>query len=437
MGLNSTVLLLSFDYYPKQTPRSFRWTTLAEHWAAQGHRVHVISGWAPPLPRYEVCSGVTVHRVGGAFLEWMRRLAGGSMSFAGGPVPLTSRRRPSLLKRIHDITWKRVYWPDYACMWYLPALATAERLLSQLKVNGLITVSHPFTAHLVGSRLKVRHPDLPWLADVGDPFCFLSDLPPNNMSIYQSLNRLAEGKVFGMCDSVALTAENTLERYAELFPSSAGKMHIIPPVLSLPNLGTAERLAGPGKKRRLLFAGTLYRSIRNPQFLLRLFAELLQSSPLKGTLELHFYGLVSDCATDFEPYEDLMGRSIFLHGQVSRAELHQAMLEADVLVNLANATRYQLPSKVVEYVSTGKPILNISKIEDDSSTVFFRSYPAALALRCYGESPTPQQVGAVIDFVERSPKVDERQLSAYIAGFSTEVIAQRYMNLLFGGRTDG
>ena len=52
--------------------------------------------------------------------------------------------------------------------------------------------------------------------------------------------------------------------------------------------------------------------------------------------------------------------------------------EADVLINIGDNIPYQLPSKVVEYASTGKPILNIMENETDNSIKYFNNYPIIL-----------------------------------------------------------
>lgn len=98
------------------------------------------------------------------------------------------------------------------------------------------------------------------------------------------------------------------------------------------------------------------------------------STPLGAKLELHFYGVLNDCKPCFDPYGDLLGSKIFIHGLVPRAEAVRAMQEATVLVNFGNSTAYQLPSKVVEYVMLGKPVLNVTKLDSDSSRNFFSDF---------------------------------------------------------------
>jgi hypothetical protein len=48
--------------------------------------------------------------------------------------------------------------------------------------------------------------------------------------------------------------------------------------------------------------------------------------------------------------------------------------ESNILINICNDTFYQLPSKVVEYAASGKPVLNFSKSDRDSSVHFFEEY---------------------------------------------------------------
>src|SRR5262249_42877736 len=64
-----TILIVSYIYAPDHSPRAYRWSAIAEHWAAQGRRVEVIAGWKSGDARREDRSGVTVHRVGGGLVE--------------------------------------------------------------------------------------------------------------------------------------------------------------------------------------------------------------------------------------------------------------------------------------------------------------------------------------------------------------------------------
>ena len=120
-----------------------------------------------------------------------------------------ARAAPSLLKRtartLYDATWRHLFWPDYACLWQRPALARAKSLCGAETFDAVITVSHPFTGHLVGRSLKRVLPGLRWIADIGDPFSLADTVASNNQLLYRGLNKRTEAAVLRECDAVSVT----------------------------------------------------------------------------------------------------------------------------------------------------------------------------------------------------------------------------------------
>jgi glycosyltransferase involved in cell wall biosynthesis len=383
------LLIVTYLYAPDRSPRAFRWTALAERWAAAGHEVTVIAAGARGLDRR---NGVTIHRVPG----WLRRSA-----TVGGASAARSRR--SLLKAVYDRTLKRVLWPDYAFDWYLPALRCARGI----EADRLVTVSHPFTPHLVGLALKRRR----WLADIGDPFSLLDETPLNNARLYRGLNRRAERRVLAAADAVAVTVESARTAYAAAFPESAPKIAVVPPLLSLPAAGVNPLPAGG---THLVFVGTLYRALRNPAPLLALFAELRRRRP---DLALHFFGELHDCASLFEP----LPAGVHLHGAVPRGTAAAAMRQADALVNIGNATAHQVPSKLVEYVAAGRPILNLAATPADTSAAFLDGHPALCQA---GDAET------VLRFLDERRSVPTEWSERFLAPYRLAAVAGAYERLL-------
>ena len=136
------VALISYPYLFDFSPNSWRWVAVAEHWAEQGHHVDVVCASKPGLPSYEVANGVRVHRVGGKAIELKETLSslgklgaslGGSKESAGASRGLARVVRSSLplLKRVYQNTWRKVYWPDHACLWYFPTLRKPSSFLQK------------------------------------------------------------------------------------------------------------------------------------------------------------------------------------------------------------------------------------------------------------------------------------------------------------------
>jgi len=431
------ILIISYYYTPAISPRAFRWTTIAEYWAKQGEQVTVICSWEPGSARSEIINGVHIHRIGNTAVKmlWKRFKNNGSIKNITLKEKEKSKNKlPLFLKYIYNHTWKRIYWPDFACLWYFSALKKAKYLLMTGKYDRLITVSVPFTCHMIGLNIKKHNPDLLWIMDIGDPFYVLDATPVNNHKIYRRLNYLTERKIINYTDIITVTTEALLKMYRNIFPESNRKIYVIPPLISLPKNNNIENHIFIKKdKIRLVFVGTLYKAIRSPYFLLKYFKELLQTS-LGDRLELHFFGRIHDCTDSFELYKDLLNNKIFIHGLVDHNIALRAMKEADFLINIGNNTSYQLPSKMVEYMSSGKPIINFISSSNDSSLALIKDYPLHINIIDKGITEE-NEVLLLENFIKNSIEkvVNPKKVKQIINPFSKDKIIEQYTKLIYRG----
>lgn len=434
LGKGEDLLIVSFSYRPMLNPRAFRWTALAEEFARRGVRVHVVCSWQPGLLANEIVNGVEIHRVGNRFIERCRallaRLRGRGRQEAGSSL----RKGPSspLAKQVGWI-WRQIAWPDTTCVWYRAALHKANALLRKVPRATLVAVTPTFTAALVGGALARKTGVTRWILDMGDPFALAIESPANNFLLYGALNRRAERAVFRGATAVTLTNDHIQRSYAELYPEYAKKLFIIPPLLSVMETSSImqeEKIFGTDAAIRIVYVGSLYKSLRRPDFLLGLFLALTRAEP--GRMELHFFGNTDECNDAFSPYASQIGQTIMLHGLLARETAFSAINEATIVVNLGNANYCQLPSKLVEYMLLGKPILNIVQTEADPSLDLLQSYHSALTILASGISPTIEQVKKVGQFIEQSVRsgggsADDIQLDQ----FKLAAIADQYTTLLF------
>ena len=125
-----------------------------------------------------------------------------------------------------------------------------------------------------------------------------------------------------------------------------------------------------GEKTYCLFCGNIYKKIRDPHYTIILFKALREDN-----VELH---IVGNCD---EYLEDGKGENIIFHGSVPNEEGKQYMERADILVNIGNVMNNQVPSKIFDYLSTGKPIVNIYKNSDCPTLSYLKKYPYACSIR--------------------------------------------------------
>lgn len=93
---------------------------------------------------------------------------------------------------------------------------------------------------------------------------------------------------------------------------------------------------------------------------------------------LHFMGKIypKSLAILEKLKTDYPGR-IVTYGKMPYDFAKGSMRRADILLNLANDNTNQIPSKIFEYISCRKPILNIYRNADDIGTKYLRDYPLA------------------------------------------------------------
>ena len=141
--------------------------------------------------------------------------------------------------------------------------------------------------------------------------------------------------------------------------------------MEFPNVVPA-RCAGKhheGPDIRCVFAGNIYGNIRNPDYTFRLFQNLGED------IRLDLYGKMPETVKD---RAEAAGHRV--HGPKSLDEIRSVLEEADFLINIGNSMRNQVPSKIFEYISHGKPIVNICKNRDCPSLPYLQKYPYALNL---------------------------------------------------------
>lgn len=417
---------------------------MAESFVKNGHKVFVVTGWRPGMQREEQINGVHVYRVGGSFIEKLRsNLRKEAPAIRSNDAQSVSRVPTKhilleIVKVVHDHTWKKIYWPDLVCTWYFPALKMAKQLIKSQNISHFITCSVPFTPHLVGIEINKMYPEKHWVVDISDPFCFDTYLT-NNRALYAKLNFSAERSVFRKSNSISILTKVQKDKYAEYFPESVDKMFVNPNILSnditlvQENSGT---IFNAEAKTRLVFIGTLVPGIRTPDRLLEVFSSLVSRGECQN-LELHLFGKFDYCKDAFAPYGSLLGKTIFLHGAVPRSTALQAMKDADFLVNIGNNNPYQEPSKVVEYASTGKPIINVMCIREDSSAVMLNNYPPAYNVFYESQDQLSELSNRLVKFLASPPRVDTAELGTWLKPYRIESIVNNYLSMLESRKVTG
>lgn len=156
-----------------------------------------------------------------------------------------------------------------------------------------------------------------------------------------------------------------------------------------PHIPTPDDVPMPGDRINLLFCGWLYSDIRSPRYFLEI------AKHLDERFQLIFMG--KECDLLRERFEfDTRAEVVTLPNQPYQVALN-AMLGADILINIGNSVPVHMPSKTLEYINTGKPMVNFHKLPDCPTLHYTTRYPLCLNLFEDG-TPDMQTVSEFIRF---------------------------------------
>jgi len=142
--------------------------------------------------------------------------------------------------------------------------------------------------------------------------------------------------------------------------------------LEFPNVVVRANNAATTEERKTincLFAGNIYGGIRDPGYTLKLFEKL-------G--DITTFNIVGSVAP--EHIKEISRYGGCYLGSMSIDDVQNQLKDADILVNIGNAMTNQVPSKLFEYISYGKPIVNICKNRNCTTRSYLNNYSYALNL---------------------------------------------------------
>lgn len=277
----------------------------------------------------------------------------------------------SLIFRIFNMLFVNLFWADINYYWYI---SQRKNMLDDVRKGNfdfIVTTSGSFATQQIGRYIS-RKTNIPWFAYFNDPLPDQNHLFQARKNYGMNIDKESE-RVFKNAHKIIFnkhlyscyTQNNKYRQYYD-------KLYEIDYPLIIPKdikeIGTKDKFI-------IVYAGALYKSIRNPENVLPVLTELSKHTDV----EVHFLG-GGDCSDILKKY-DRSYEWFFYHGQLSLSEARNYINQANMLVNIGNTIINQTPSKIFEYISTGKLICNFYFDDRDSSMEYLRGYPNSINIK--------------------------------------------------------
>lgn len=347
----SKYLIVTHQFLPHVSPRTTRWKLLVDELVSLGHEVTVLTG----TKQHSQDSTIETIFVGNS------RASNVVVSLRNQSNSLDSENRIKsiifkLLKKVYRFVIRNFAWPDYTMFWLISVFRVRKKL--NLEYDVLITVSLPFSSHIAGYLINKKI-GKPWIMDVGDPFTLKTTAPENNSFLYGRLNKHYEMKFYKQASKVLFTHDDARKIHIKEF-------HINPSITAVgqPISKFREHLYEQTKNYNYTnndikfgYFGIFTHGVRTPVNFIN-FLDKFQN------YEMHWY-INSDSESILQKNNLNSSKHIF-NSHVARDEALQLMTKAfHCLVSIGNLNPNQIPSKVIEYIATGKPVIHFAEINDD------------------------------------------------------------------------
>ncbi|MEQ6341786.1 MAG: hypothetical protein M3A44_09070 [Gammaproteobacteria bacterium] len=273
-----------------------------------------------------------------------------------------SLRKPNKLRRA------LAYWlfnPDPTVVWAKAAARHPAVLRAIEGANFILSSSPPESAH-VGAWLLSRRTGTPHIVDMRDGWL---DEPLKPLLRSSAIRRWLEGRmearILRDAKAIQVTSDVWKELLCKRYPALAHKVQVLTNGYpkNMPELPLRQP-KGPEEELVLIHAGRFIgsRLTQLPDLLLEPLLQNLSTQPAKGVIRL-IGSLSDDEMKIIEPFRlrfQEIGWRIECLGSMPRHELLQLLPQADGLL-LLSASYAAIPSKLFEYIPTGKSILVVTE----------------------------------------------------------------------------
>jgi hypothetical protein len=339
--VKKSILLVSSSFYPEISPRSFRATELAKEFCRQGHDVVVISKFRD-------------HDYSGFLKEYSLTLRMWSKPSFPEIPEFKTRILSTFSRGLSRILALLIEYPRIEQMFQVNKILRSEE-----GYDLMISFAVPFPVHwgVANARSGMHRIARKWVADCGDPYMF-SRLDTFRKPFYF---RYLEEKFCNRCDYITIPFEQMkYQFYSKFVP----KIMVVPQGFNFLEIKLFE-----GKINRdkpvFMFAGSVIPGKRD----LKLFLEFL------STLKTDFQFIVYTNHMDwFRQFQSALGEKLQINGFIDRLALIYELSKADFVVNvdtiLDNGSNTEaIPSKLIDYALSSRPILNINSATLDEQKV--------------------------------------------------------------------
>lgn len=255
---------------------------------------------------------------------------------------------------------------------------------SILSSDVVLTTIMPYENAVTLCPILSKHPSIKWVIIQSDPFVDYSESEETIQKKEEQQNKWYErATLIAVQETILGCIYRASYKYKDkilpLFIPSMREISTNDGIIDHKKKRTLDLLNNTNQdsERRIscVYTGVFYSGVREPFFLIEVFRIL---HDLDSAIEVYILGEVYD---NMLSLDDWMGSDwLFFCGRQSQEICSMAQHEADFLINVGNMIPNLVPSKVMQYIGTRKPLINLYHLKNDVVEEYLSDYPLQMSI---------------------------------------------------------
>ncbi|TQO58788.1 glycosyltransferase family 4 protein [Paraclostridium bifermentans] len=341
------ILLISHSFFPTVSARANRTFELAKEFSRQGNKVDIVI----PSNNYDYEHMEDEYKFKIIKIGKINSITT-SKSYA--------KRKPRKVLNAVKRSIRYIIGGEWYILYFVKDILSLKEKIDR-DYDLAISIGLPFSTHIGYYLLhkKVKFSKVS-IADYGDPYSY------NKTIKKPSIYKIIEKHVSNYFDFITIPTEKAKPCYK--FIKNDKKIKIIPQGFEIKDYSN---LYKKNSIPTFAFAGNFYKDIRNP---IKFFNAL---KDIDREYKLVLYANLKDLnQIEFIEYaKDVLKDKVEVNHFLDREDCIIELSKMDFLINILNLTDTQVPSKLIDYTISGRPILNIipDKINIEEIKMFLNS----------------------------------------------------------------
>lgn len=348
---------------------------VAQTLISQGHDVSCLAMAWYDDPSYCEIDGVKVHRIKNL---WHNRVCNWCDRQPSLKYVDIIRQIALWLWRIHRLIAFPL-WPLSAPLFAWKFYRKAKQICMAEQIDCVVGVYQPFESLTAITLLRRRLPKIKTALYFCD--CLSGGVYPRIFPKVFSYTQLRKWeKYFFKCVDAIYILKSHESYYIGLLKDSSDvkKINIVDIPFIIKNIvngGTMCRLS-QSMPVKFVYAGSIHFPLTDPRYMIKVLRQISRNN-----IRVDIYGR-NNCGEFFNiPADDSVSQIIHVHPALAHSDILRILADADVLINLGSNNQRQIPSKIFEYMSFGKPIVSFYSYDEEPSLPYLRQYPLALLIQ--------------------------------------------------------